>query len=93
MVLYNNDTTDTHMWITGESIGPNNKVRRLESRKADFLLEKNTLDNYLGEHPQTLDEIVKVYVGRNGVTLGSKPYTVNNKVPSLFAEWTGTYIK
>jgi hypothetical protein len=92
--LYNTSPEDIHMWITHESIGPNNKVEaKIGRRETEFQLEKIDLTNLSGDTPQTPDEKVTVYIGRNGVELGSKPYYVNNKTHSLSSTWNGTFLE
>ncbi len=76
--LINNDLDATHMWVTGSSISPLNKLQPGESRNATYYKSSELINEEIKEETMT------VYAGRNGVVLATKKYSVG-----LYSEWHG----
>jgi hypothetical protein len=87
VTLTNWDNEDLHMWISGESIGPHNKLKPDESRKSSYLL-LNVPEK--GEKDSAFEDIT-VYAGRNGNVIASKSYSVNNNSIILRVKYDGAF--
>lgn len=81
-----NTGEDVHLWITEETIGPENKVHVGERRETVYVL-KNTAAE---ENQETELEDVTVYAGRNGIVLTSLTTSVSNKSILARFDWDGT---
>ena len=53
----------THMWITGETIGPDNKIYPGYHRNAVYYKSADLMDKKIKE------EYITIYAGRNGIVL------------------------
>ena len=77
--MTNGSSSDVHLWITGESIDPSNKLAPGSSRMARFT-NKGKFDGQ--------EFAITVYAGQNGQTLTSKEFTRNSEV-SLKVRYSG----
>ena len=80
-VLSNGSDLDTHMWISGESIGAGNKVSPGSTRSLTetFQVERSGTE-------------ITVSVGRNGQQIGFGKTTINQTTTAVTAFWDGTYL-
>lgn len=79
VTMINGSASDVHLWISGESIDPSNKLAPGASRRARF----SSKDNLTNE-----DLVITVYAGQNGQVLTSKEFTRNSEV-SLKVRYSG----
>ncbi|MGE5348886.1 MAG: hypothetical protein ACM3NP_06390 [Actinomycetota bacterium] len=71
VTMINGSSSDVHLWITGESIDPSNKLAPGSSRMARFT-NKGKYENQ--------EFAITVYAGQNGQVLTSKEFTRNAEV-------------
>jgi hypothetical protein len=86
--LKNNSDLDTHMWITGEDIMPNNKLAPGEQRKVTYIKSAELMD----ENSKIKEDPVTVSVGRNGTVLTSRIVYVDYFVSSFIVTYDGSSI-
>ncbi len=79
VTMINGSASDVHLWISGESIDPSNKLAPGASRRAIF----SSKDNLTNE-----DMVITVYAGQNGQVLTSKEFTRNSEA-SLKVRYSG----
>jgi len=79
VTMINGSSSDVHLWITGESIDPSNKLAPGASRMARFT-NKGKYENE--------EFAITVYAGQNGQVLTSKELTRNSEV-SLRVRYSG----
>ncbi|NLD64789.1 MAG: hypothetical protein GX646_12945 [Bacteroidales bacterium] len=79
VTMINGSSSDVHLWITGESIDPSNKLVPGSSRMARFT-NKGKFENE--------EFAITVYAGQNGQVLTSKEFTRNSEV-SLRVRYSG----
>ncbi|MHC1731321.1 MAG: hypothetical protein AB9888_04665 [Bacteroidales bacterium] len=79
VTMINGSSSDVHLWITGESIDPSNKLAPGSSRMARFT-NKGKYENE--------EFAITVYAGQNGQILTSKEFTRNSEV-SLRVRYSG----
>lgn len=80
VTMINGSSSDVHLWITGESIDPSNK------------LAPGKLRNYVWDVKDTenFPEITfTIYAGQNGQTLTSKQFVLPNATGSLTVKYVG----
>jgi hypothetical protein len=88
--LINNDLDEAHMWVTGSSISPLNKLQPGESRNATYWKSSELMKGEIKEETMT------IYAGRNGVVLATKEYSISINSewsPGLKATYTGSKIR
>jgi len=79
VTMINGSSSDVHLWITGESIDPSNKLAPGASRMSRFT-NKGKYENE--------EFAITVYAGQNGQVLTSKEFTRNSEV-SLRVRYSG----
>ena len=79
VTMINGSSSDVHLWITGESIDPSNKLAPGSSRMAR-VTNKGKFDGQ--------EFAITVYAGQNGQTLTSKEFTRSSEV-SLKVRYSG----
>lgn len=79
VTMINGSAADVHMWTSGESIDPSNKLAPGASRSSVFDVKD--------KHTNT-EITITVYAGQNGQVLTSKEFTRNSEV-SLRVRYSG----
>lgn len=84
--LSNSSSENTHMWITGEAIGPNNKISPNTNRQVTYNKSSALLDE-----ARAHDEVT-VFAGRNGNVLASGSIMVDRKTKSVTGTFNGSSV-
>ncbi len=84
ITLRNHSDEDTHMWISGGQISPDNKVRPGGERTANYRKSDDLMSGKIE------NETVSIFIGRNGLGIAQKNVTVYDEWEELEFGWNGT---